>query len=90
VPGGLSFVEWLERSMPTWIPRLLVCSGGHRTEVAERFWRQHQLPTLYKPYDIDELVGMITERAESPPPRVSPFERTMASWGVGARRRKQG
>ena len=87
VPGGESFVEWLERSMPTWLPRLLVCSGGQRAEVAEGFWRRHGLPTLFKPYDIEALVGLITERAESPPPRVSPFERTMASWGTGSQRK---
>jgi len=87
VPGGESFVEWLERSMPTWIPRLLVCSAGQRVEVAERFWQRHRSPTLFKPYDIEEIVALVTARAECPPPRLSPFERTMASWGTGTQRR---
>jgi len=85
VPGGRPFVSWLETSMPTWLPRLVLCSGGKRRELTLSFQERYRTPTLLKPYDIDQLEACVTRVITSQPPRVSPFERTMSRWSLRLR-----
>ena len=85
VPGGEPFVTWLERSMPTWLPRLVLSSGGNRRELTEHFLESYQTPTLFKPYDIELLETYVGQIISNQPPRVSPFERTMGQWSLNLR-----
>lgn len=85
VPGGAPFAIWLERSMPTWLPRLLLSSAGQRGDLLELFEARYDTPTLFKPFSLDDLNDQIQRMAAQAPPRRSPLERAMAQWGVPRR-----
>lgn len=88
VPGGEPFATWLERSMPTWLPRLLLSSAGQGQALLEHFEQRYDTPILLKPFCLDDLSDHVQRMAAAAPPRRSPFERAMARWGVPTRPRR--
>ncbi|HVR44675.1 MAG TPA: response regulator [Thermoanaerobaculia bacterium] len=59
---GVKVLRWLEEHRPDLIDRVVVMTAFTRlaAETAERFCR-----VIYKPFDIDDLVSCVRERAET-------------------------
>lgn len=70
---GQCFVHTLEQTLPGWLPRLIVASGGRHIKEAQRLGDEHGCPLLFKPVDPTALVELVTRYcAERKPPRKLP------------------
>lgn len=61
---GVAVIEFVERTRPRLLPRLLVCTAGLFSPSAERLIQRTGLPVLRKPFTPDQLLEAVTSVAE--------------------------
>lgn len=63
---GRPLVFELESFLQSWLPRLIIASGGKDIKIAQYFQKRYGCPLLFKPIDSNELIKIIEELRARP------------------------